>query len=293
MKILMLAKRFLTITAILISSITFGQASKLDTLIDVGIMQYDDGDKKDALHTWQKVEKLASDTSPTYGTVLGNILYYYTEEKNDRKATQYFNTIFNSKINDKDKRYDNLGEPYKNYRFHAAMSLAAYFANKKEFEKALMYVNLADDKITYENSSLTAIKYRKVDLAFWKKRLYKDLGKPDSGFFILVKRAFEYDYQNMYKDWVTVSPGNDELELAQEIIRSDTSKQHFINLKLELDSSFLALTKKQQNDIDYISFKFRNMNYDIRTYQNFAKLEDCLYYLKNSYFYQYLKSKSD
>ena len=286
-------KRILAIaTTLFLSSIALGQTSNLDSLIDVGNEQFESGEKNDALKTWQRIEESAPDTSSTYGTVLGNILYFYIDEKNEIKAKEYFNRIFNSKLNDKDKRYNKLGEPFKNYRYHAAMSLAGYYANQKKYETALNYVNLADNKIIYENTSLTAIKYQKVDLAFWKNRLYKDLGKPDSAFFVLVKRAFEYDYKNIYKNWATVSASKDELELAEAILGSDSSRKIVTQLKSELDIALNALVTKHFNDADYVSFNLRNLRYDIRIYEKPGRIDDCKKYLEQSFFYQYLVGKT-
>jgi hypothetical protein len=280
------------IIAILTTTYAGGQTTTyLDTLIDVGIEQYKSGKKIEALKTFEGIEKSAPDTSSTYGTVLRNLLYYYSQEINERKMLEYYDKIINSKLNDKDRKYGDLSEMYKNYRYNATMILAGFYANQKKFETALKYINVADEKIVYEETSLTSIISEKVKLSFWKKNLYLDLQKPDSAFYVLLKRAFEYDYKNMYKDWATLSASNSELNLSNTIIKADTSKAGLIKFKTELDNSFKNLTIKEVNGSRFISFKFRNLNYDIIVYQKMKSIREYKSYLEKSFFYNYLTSK--
>lgn len=116
-----------------------------------------------------------------------------------------------------------------------------------------------------------------------EKQLYLDLEKPDSAFYVLLKRAFEYDYKNMYKDWATVSASNSELNLANAIIKADTSKTGLTKFKTELDNSFNNLTAKEINGSKFISFKFRNFNYDIIVYQKMTKTKEYKSYLEKSF----------
>ena len=282
----------LLIITILASTHAHGQsATNLDTLIDVGIEQYKSGKKNDALNTWKNVETSAFPNSSTYGTVLRNILYFYSEDNNEMKMLEYYDRIMTSTLNDKDRSSNGLSEIYKNYRFNATMILAGFYANQNKFATALRYINVADEKIVYEETSLTSIIAEKINLTFWKKQLYTDLGKPDSAFYVLLKRAFEYDYKNMYKDWATVSGSNSELNLFNAIIKSDTSKTALINLKSELDNSLNSLSVKEINGSNFISFKFRSLNYDIIVYQKMTVIADYRDYLKKSFFYNYLLKK--
>lgn len=286
-------KTLLLITAILVSTYASSQTtSYLDTLIDVGIEQYNTGKRVEALKTWENIEKSAPATSSTYGTVLRNILYYYSEDNNEVKMLEYYDKIINSNLNDKDRSSSGLSEIYKNYRYNATMMLAGFYATHKKFATALKYINVADEKIVFEETSLTSIIAEKVKLSFWKKQLYLDLEKPDSAFYVLLKRAFEYDYKNMYKDWATVSASNSELNLANAIIKADTSKTGLTKFKTELDNSFNNLTAKEINGSKFISFKFRNFNYDIIVYQKMTKTKEYKSYLEKSFFYNYLTSKT-
>lgn len=282
-------KKILLLIFALSSTILYSQ-NDLDLKIDEGNDLFNNGDKKKALKLWEDILRKASDTSATYGTTLRNILWYYIEDENEKNIDLYYNKIINSKLNDKDKNLQ-IGEPYKNYRYHSTMVLASYYAKKKNFSKALKYVNIADNKLTYETTSLTAVKFQKVDLAFWKNRLYNDLKKPDSASYVLIKRAFEYDYKDIYKNWATYSDSNDEKELAEEILSNFNEKESLLSFGNEIKKAIENLEYINQNDKTIIKLTLRNMNYEISVHSLMTSKLNCKEYLENSYFYLFLKEK--
>jgi len=281
-------KTLLLIALILISTQSIGQTSNLDSLIDVGIAYYKDNKKSEALKVWEYIESSAAPTSSTYGTTLLNILYFFSKERNEPKLLEYYEKVINSKLNDKDRSSNGLSEIYKNYRYKATITMAGYYASEKKFQTALSYFNIADEKIVYEETSLTSIIIEKIKLSNWKSRAYTDLGKTDSAFYILLKRALEYDYKNMYKNWATLSQNNSELNLAKAIIKFDSSKSALLHFKSELDDSFDKLNLKEINGSFFLSFKFRGLSYDIIVYEKMSDIEAYKTYLKSSVFYTHL-----
>lgn len=279
-------KNILLILIILFSNQAFSQ-EKLDEEIDKGIDLYQEGKQKKALKIWKKIEKKADNPSSTYGTTLGNILYYYIEKEDEKNIQSYYQKIINSDLNDKDLNNE-IGKPYKNYRYHATMRLASYYGKKGEFEKGLSYVEKADNEIAFETTSLTSFIFQKVDLAFWKYRFLNDLGQKDKAVSKLIKRAFEYDYKSMYPNWATVSPSNDENELA-ETICSEFDDLDLLKTKIDNGIENLTFDKKSK----VIKITINQINYKINYFAELGNQEECSSYLKNSFFYQYLTSKTE
>lgn len=263
----------------LLSSITIVSQNELDIKIDEGIKLYESGKKKSALKIWKKVELKSSKSSSTYGTSLHNILYYYTKAGNEKKSLEYYKKIIFSDLNDKDLN-NQLGQPFKNYRFHSNMTMASFYANRKKFKTSLYYVEKADS-IHFETTSLTSYIYQKIDLAFWKYRLLKDLKQDQVAISKLIKRAFEYEYKKMHPNWTTFSPNNDEIELA-ETICSEFKNLNDFKLKVDFAIENLEISKNYM-----IIFKLDGVIYNINPYSNLS-INEAKEYLKNSFFYNYL-----
>ncbi|WP_157470368.1 hypothetical protein [Cyclobacterium amurskyense] len=275
----------LLLMLILSSNQVFAQKN-LDEKIGEGIELYQNGKEKKALKVWKKIEEKADKPSSTYGTTLGNILYYYIQNDDEESILKYYEKIMNSDLNDRDENFE-IGKPYKNYRYHATMRLASYYGKKGEFEKGLSYVEKADNEITFETTSLTSFIYQKVDLAFWKYRFLNDLGQNKNAVSKLIERALEYDYKSMYPSWATVSTSNDENELAETICSEFDDLE---KLKLDIDNGIENLSFEKERGI--INLKILEIEYEINLYSDIETDEDCKAYLRNSFFYQYLTEKT-
>ena len=257
----------------------------LDKKIDEGIAFYKDGKIDKAYRIWKEIEKKADKNSSTYGTTIGNILFYYIEKKDEPNFLIYYDKIIKSGLNDRDLNHE-IGKPFKNYRYHATMHIASYYGKNKEFQKALECIEKADNEIIFETTSLTDYIYQKVALAFWKYRLLKDLGQNDKAISKLIERAFEYDYKNMYPNWATVSPGTDEEELAETICENFSDLNI---LKTEIDAAIENAKFDKSKKI--IEFKLFEIDYTINLYTDIENINIAKDYLKKSYFYEYLKEK--
>ena len=199
----------------------------------------------------------------------------------------YYHKIINSDLNDKDL-HNEIGKPYKNYRYHATMRLASYYGKNGEFEKGLNYVEKADNEISFETTSLTSFIYQKVDLTFWKYRFLNDLGQKEKAVSKLIERAFEYDYKSMYPNWTTVSPSNDENELA-ETICSEFEDLKLLKSKIDIGIGNLTFDKKNK----IIKIDLNEIKYEINYFADLESVKDCSSYLKKSFFYQYLTNKTE
>ncbi|WP_152611566.1 hypothetical protein [Psychroserpens damuponensis] len=279
-------KNILLILIIIFSNQAFCQ-EKLDEEIDKGIELYQEGKEKKALKIWKNIEKKADNPSSTYGTTLGNILYYYIEKEDEKNIVNYYHKIIDSDLNDKDLNNE-IGKPYKNYRYHATMRLASYYGKNREYEKGLNYVEKADSEVSFETTSLTSFIFQKVDLAFWKYRFLNDLGQKEKAISKLIERAFEYDYKSMYPNWATVSQSNDENELAETIC---SKFEDLKSLKSKIDIGIENLTLDKESKI--IEIELNEIKYKINYFADLENVKDCSLYLKKSFFYQYLTIETE
>lgn len=272
-------RKIIAILIFAFTQIIYAQTA-LDEKIDEGIEFYKNGEEKKALKIWKEVEKKADKPSSTYGTTLYNILYYYSQEKDEANMLEYYNKIINSKLNDKDKNFE-LGEPFKNYRYQATRSIAGHYAKNKNFNEALKFVEAADTVYTYHSTSLTSIIFQKVDLAFFKYQLYTDLGQKDKAIAALIQRALEYNYSGMYLEWATFSNSKSEQELAEKIISEIKDIDTF---KKELDAAIDNIKLKGNT----ITLSLNQRDYNINMYKEVKNIEEAKAYIKDSYFYSAL-----
>ncbi len=274
-------KKLIIIITLLFSNQIYCQGN-LDIQIEKGVELYQSGKAEEAVKIWKHIEKKAKHKSSVYVTVLQNILFYYLEKDDETNILAYYLKLMISGIKDRVQN-DAIATTDKNYRYKATTTLASYYGQKKDFETALRYVEIADNDLKFETDSLENYRYQKVNLAFWKFQLLKDLEYPKIAVSKLIKRAFEYDYKAGHSSWVNVSINEDDLELAETIL---SEYDDLYNLKNEIDRAIdhLILNRLRQQiqltifGIDYV------INFD-------TKLEnevDSESYLKNSFFYKFL-----
>ncbi len=272
---------------IFIIGITQGYSqSNLDSLNEKGIELYNDGKKAAALKCWKKILKSEPDSTRAYGMAANNTLFKYFEDGNIAKTKKYYNLIINSNLNDRDKNPD-LMNPYANYRHHAAMRMASLYGKNKDFDEALHYVYLADTLYDFETFSLTSFIYNKVDMAFWKFRLYRDLDNMEMAKFVMIERGLNNDYVSQFPDWASASPGNDEVELAETLFEQYSSNE-LIELKSQMDSSFTKIKLESADEKRFAIFELSGFTYRIPIYSEVTPME-CAKIFKNSVLYLKLK----
>ena len=256
--------------------------SNLDSLNDKGIELYIDGKETAALKCWKKILKPEPDSTRAYGMAANNILFKYFEDGNIAKTKKYYNLIINSNLNDSDKNSD-LMNPYANYRHHATMRMASLYGKNKDFYQALHYVYLADTLYEFVTFSLTSFIYNKVDMAFWKFRLYRDLNNIEMAKFVMIERGLNNDYIGQFPNWASASSGNDEVELAETLFEQ-YNKDQLKELKAQMDSSFMEIKIKSVNEKQFAIFDLNEMTYRIPIYSEIDPME-CAKKFKSSVLY--------
>ena len=209
-------------------------------------------------------------------------MFKYFEDGNIAKTKKYYNLIINSNLNDSDKNSD-LMNPYANYRHHATMRMASLYGKNKDFYQALHYVYLADTLYEFVTFSLTSFIYNKVDMAFWKFRLYRDLNNIEMAKFVMIERGLNNDYIGQFPNWASASSGNDEVELAETLFEQ-YNKDQLKELKAQMDSSFMEIKIKSVNEKQFAIFDLNEMTYRIPIYSEIDPME-CAKMFKSSVLY--------
>ncbi len=260
------------------SQIAFSQ-SKLDKRLAKANEYYKTGNIEKALEKWEKVEKKAAPSSATYGKVIRNLLYFYSQQNKERNTLVYYDKLMKFKLNSVESKQD-VGQTFVNTKYHATLLLAGFYKKRGNFEKALFYIEKADKTLVYNTESISVFANQKIDLAFWKHYIYDAQEKKDMALSVLLKRAFEYNYKALYKSWYMESKNNNEYLISQTVFSKEPDLKLF---KKELD---LAISKAQYDPTKrQILFRFRASDYKIDTYQDLSVLQSKLY-LKNAMFYK-------
>ncbi len=260
------------------TQIVFSQ-SRLDNRLAKANTYYKAGNTEKALEKWAKVEEKALPSSATYGKVIRNLLYFYSQQNKEKNTLVYYDKLMKFKLNSVQKKQD-VGQSFLNTKYHATLLLAGFYKKRGDFKKALFYIEKADNTLMYHTESISVFTNQKIDLAFWKYYIYDEQEKIDLALSVLLKRAFEYNYKALYKSWYMESKNNNEYLISQTIFLAETD---LVLFKKELDSAISKVqyeaTKKQ------ILLHFRATDYSINTYQDLDVLQSKLY-LKNSVFYK-------
>jgi tetratricopeptide (TPR) repeat protein len=270
-------------------NVAFSQ-NKSDDENEKAIKLYNEGKEDKAIKIWKKIMKTEPDTSRNYGMAVSNILYKYFKNENVKEAEKYYRIIVNSNLNDYHRTPD-IMEPFANYRHHSAMRMASLYAQKGKYNKALEFIEKADNVYQYLTISINSYMFKVVDLAFWKSKLYKDLGKFELSKYVLIERAFDNDYKNQFKDWLVTSPNNEEEVLANAIFKEFKSEE-LNQLQNDIDMAFEELKIINNGKEKFAIFQLMGLKYQIPIYNDIDILE-CVKKFKNIPFYQMLKEKND
>ncbi len=243
------------------------------------------GNKQKAVLLWEKTEKKADKSSASYGKVIRNLLYHYSQVMDENNLENYYNKVMMFNLNNIEKKED-IGKSFLNTKYHSTLLMASFYKNKANHSKALYYVNKADESIVYHTNSISNFAEQKIDLAMWRYWIYTDLNKKDLALSTLIKRAFEYNYKVMYPNWYSDSGNKKEQELSQMIC---TDVEDIDNFSKEIDDAINSLY--YDKELNLILLTIRGVKYKIETNQilNLSKSKE---YLRDSPFYQFIKTQN-
>ncbi len=263
------------------STLIFSQSlfeEKLLYKMEKASKYYKSGDKDKALNLWLKVEKKANKSSSIYGKVLRSLLYFYSQGAQEHNLLATYSKILQFELNDTEKRLD-VGRSFTNFKYHSTIQLASYYKKKGFFEKALSYIEKADNSIVYQTNSISNFANKKIDLAIWKYWIYKELKEDNKALNTLIKRAFEYNYKAQYHNWYLDSHQTNDTLLLNLILENYEDPSL---LKKELDSSISnSKISKANNKIIELSFKGDKIM--INTYQEIDSFGEKMTYLKEAF----------
>ena len=243
------------------------------------------GNQQQAVLLWKKIEKNADKYSASYGKVIRNLLYHYSQVLDESNLINYYNKVMLFNLNNIEKKED-IGKSFLNTKYHSTLLMASFYKNKSNYSKALYYVNKADESILYHTNSISNFSGQKIDLAMWRYWIYTDLDKKDLALSALVKRAFEYNYKAMYSNWHFDSGNRKELELSQMI---GTVVEDLDSFSKEIDNAIESLNYDKR--LNLILLSIRGVKYKIETNQ-ILDVSRSKEYLKDSPFYQFIKTQN-
>jgi len=115
------------------------------TLADQAGKLYKDGETQNAVDIWKYLSKNEPDTSYSYGMSMNNLHEHSVFKQDYIKSEKLFNEIVKSNLSDK-YLTTNIMEPFTNYRYNSCIRMFQLYASKPDFEKALHYLEMAQDK---------------------------------------------------------------------------------------------------------------------------------------------------
>jgi len=272
-------------------SLHLASYGQVDSLLKEAEILFTIDEKEKGFNHYELAFEKMSEDDLRYGTILAKLFKYNIERDNERKLLYYFDKIISSKLDDREPSFDNIKEPFKNYRYKASKAMGEFYFNKKQYFKSLDYIDLADFSCSYHNNLLSYYKAEKIDLAFMRMKNYLEQDKRDSALYFLVKRAFEYDYKDQYPQFSNNNVCVEERELTDKIFSFFPINEDFKAFKNSLDKSIESIESKNDSTSTLIKMELNNMTYIIPVNSLKNSAEDCITYLKNAPFYLALDHK--
>jgi hypothetical protein len=146
-----------------------------------------------ALATYTKIHEKSKVNSADYARSFYNIGHVKLLKKDTVEAEKIFQKILESNFNELDKGGKGSGimqEPYALYRNNASKILAQINIQRKDFKKALFYVELADKKYKYQHFCGNELEADRIEMATYFGKCYWGLNEFDKSMNVLLPHVF-------------------------------------------------------------------------------------------------------
>lgn len=183
-----------------------------------------------------------------YQNALNNLAYAYWSSGDTTKAISLFQTILSGNFNDKRPVItDIMASPFTNYKHYASMSLYEINNDRKQYDSALYYLNLANTGSPYEHFCGNAQDSKSIYMALRYAELFEQLKDTVNTEKALLDAIF------------LESEGNGEvLDRLQDIYKKSGLKNLDIEFDLAVDSLQYTFRSPQSEYKEYL-LRFRNV----------------------------------
>jgi tetratricopeptide (TPR) repeat protein len=146
-----------------------------------------------ALTIYAKIHEKSKVNSPDYARAFYNMGHVKLLKKDTLEAEKIFLKILESNFNELDKGGRGSGvmqEPYALYRNNSSKILAQINIQRKDFKKALFYVELADKKYKYHHFCGNELEADRIEMATYFGKCYWGLNEFDKSMNMLLPHVF-------------------------------------------------------------------------------------------------------
>ncbi len=263
------------------SIFTFGQKMPSD-YFDEGVAYMTDEKTKEAINSF----KYIIDNHPNnelYPRAFYNLGYIYYETKQFVKAKKVFESILNSKFNEKEPLGgDIMADPYTNYRHRSASLLQQIYYDTKDYDSSLYYLALSDTVYPYSHFCGNAYAENDVYMSLKYADIYKKLDDHTSAKEALLKSVF-----------VDLADNSKVIVELKRLFEKDMNKKDLI---AQLDKALENIYSKSEarNGKEYTWYYFKFQGTEISVPYNFFDSEDfdktnTLEEIKETEFYKMIK----
>lgn len=258
------------------------------SLVDKAAILYkEDIENTEPIKMWQFVLKNEPDTSYAFGMSANNLHEHYTFKKNIKKSEDLFNRIVKSNMSD-EYLTSNIMEPNTNYRYNACIRMFQMYASIAEFEKAMSYLHLAQNKYKYITTSMSSYKQKLVENEIWNSRLHFDLGDTIKAKNILINAGLNSDYY--YHDkWSSFSNVKHEMRIGTELIQLMKDNE-LTDLIISIEKGIHNLKIEDEDETKYQVIVIDSSVYKIPLYRE-IELDSCKKLMKKLFLLEQLREE--
>lgn len=167
---------------------------KLAVLFEQAEKQVEDSSYQDAIQTYRKIREVAPYNSDGYAKATYNIAYVYALLNKKDSAIRVYEEIIDSDFDEMDpggKGSGIMADPYSLYKHNACDDLAHIYLEKKNYNKALSYIQLFDSAFPFRHFCGNAYASYDIYKAKMYAKAYAGLGDTNSAIQKLLPEIIE------------------------------------------------------------------------------------------------------
>lgn len=179
--------------SLILSLYSFPNFSQKTKLWEQASNYYEAKNWDKALAVYAKIHEKSKVNSSDYARAFYNIGHVKLLKKDTLEAEKIFLKILESDFNELDKGGRGSGvmqEPYALYRNNSSKILAQIYLQRKDYKKALFYVELADKKYKYRHFCGNELEADRIEMATYFGECYWGLNEFDKSMNVLLPHVF-------------------------------------------------------------------------------------------------------